>query len=75
MVQHPDIAGQGICQSDFHDPVRCYDAPRQFWRNSGAEMIEEAVNQTLNQGILTRDLGWTGFDCRDDCSHYWESLR
>ena len=24
---------------------------------NGSEMIEEAVNQTLNQGILTRDLG------------------
>ena len=28
-----------------------------FGETSGAEIIEEAVNQTLNQGILTRDLG------------------
>ena len=53
----PDIAGQGIA-----NPISMILSVAMMLRDSfgetaGAEMIEEAVNQTLNQGILTRDLG------------------
>ena len=53
----PDIAGQGVA-----NPISMILSVAMMLRDSfgetaGAEMIEEAVNQTLNQGILTRDLG------------------
>lgn len=53
----PDIAGQGIA-----NPISMILSVAMMLRDSfgetaGAEMIEEAVNHTLNQGILTRDLG------------------
>ncbi len=56
----PDIAGQGIAY-----PISMILSVAMMLRDSlekaaGAEMIEEAVNQTLNQGILTRDLGGRG---------------
>ena len=53
----PDIAGKGIA-----NPVSMILSVAMMLRESfgelaGAEMIEEAVDKTFNQGILTRDLG------------------
>lgn len=53
----PDIAGQGIA-----NPVSMILSVAMMLRDSfgeleGAEMIEKAVDKTLSQGILTRDLG------------------
>ncbi len=56
MVQHLILRWSRHCQSYFHDPVRCYDAPETVLREQCAEMIEEAVNQTLNHGNLDTDL-------------------
>ena len=55
----PDIAGQGIA-----NPVSMILSVAMMLRESfgevaGAELIENAVDKTLNQGILTRDLGGT----------------
>ena len=55
----PDIAGQGIA-----NPVSMILAVAMMLRESfgevaGAELIENAVDKTINQGILTRDLGGT----------------
>lgn len=53
----PDIAGQGIA-----NPVSMILSIAMMLRESfgevaGAELIENAVDKTFNQGILTRDLG------------------
>ncbi|MCB4950621.1 3-isopropylmalate dehydrogenase [Streptococcus mutans] len=53
----PDIAGKGIA-----NPISMILSVAMMLRDSfgetaGAEMIEHAVNKTLTQGILTRDLG------------------
>ena len=53
----PDIAGQGIA-----NPISMILSVAMMLRESfneteGAELIENAVDKTLNQGILTRDLG------------------
>lgn len=53
----PDIAGQGIA-----NPVSMILSVAMMLRESfgevaGAELIENAVDKTFNQGILTRDLG------------------
>lgn len=53
----PDIAGQGIA-----NPISMILSVAMMLRDSFSEekaalMIEEAVNKTLSQGILTRDLG------------------
>ncbi|MCB4961710.1 3-isopropylmalate dehydrogenase [Streptococcus mutans] len=53
----PDIAGKGIA-----NPISMILSVAMMLRDSfgetaGAEMIEYAVNKTLTQGILTRDLG------------------
>lgn len=53
----PDIAGKGIA-----NPISMILSVAMMLRDSfgetaGAEMIEHAVNKTLMQGILTRDLG------------------
>ena len=53
----PDIAGQGIA-----NPISMILSVAMMLRESfgeiaGAEMIENAVDKTLNQGILTRDIG------------------
>lgn len=53
----PDIAGQGIA-----NPVSMILSVAMMLRDSfgevaGAELIENAVDKTFNQGILTRDLG------------------
>ena len=53
----PDIAGQGIANPISMILSVAMMLRDSFGETSGAEMIEEAVNQTLNQGILTRDLG------------------
>ena len=55
----PDIAGQGIA-----NPVSMILSVAMMLRESfgevaGAELIENAVDKTFNQGILTRDLGGT----------------
>ncbi|AXQ78333.1 3-isopropylmalate dehydrogenase [Streptococcus chenjunshii] len=55
----PDIAGQGIA-----NPISMILSVAMMLRDSfaeaaGAEMIEKAVAESLNQGILTRDLGGT----------------
>src|SRR5699024_1372290 len=55
----PDIAGQGI-----DNPVSMILSVAMMLRESfgevaGAELIENAVDKTFNQGILTRDLGGT----------------
>lgn len=55
----PDIAGQGIV-----NPVSMILSVAMMLRESfgevaGAELIENAVDKTFNQGILTRDLGGT----------------
>ena len=49
----PDIAGQGIA-----NPVSMM-LRESFGEVAGAELIENAVDKTFNQGILTRDLGGT----------------
>ncbi|MFC3932449.1 3-isopropylmalate dehydrogenase [Streptococcus dentapri] len=53
----PDIAGQGIA-----NPISMILSVAMMLRDSfgetiGAELIERAVDKTLSQGILTRDLG------------------
>ena len=53
----PDIAGQGIA-----NPISMILSVAMMLRDSfgevaGAEIIEQAVDKTLNQGVLTRDLG------------------
>lgn len=53
----PDIAGQGIA-----NPISMILSVAMMLRDSfgevtGAEMIEKAVDMTLAQGVLTRDLG------------------
>lgn len=53
----PDIAGQGIA-----NPISMILSVAMMLRESfgeiaGADMIEEAVEKALNQGILTKDLG------------------
>lgn len=53
----PDIAGQGIA-----NPVSMILSVAMMLRESfgevaGVELIENAVDKTFNQGILTRDLG------------------
>lgn len=53
----PDIAGQGIA-----NPISMILSVAMMLRDSfgeitGAEMIENAVDKTLTQGVLTRDLG------------------
>ena len=53
----PDIAGQGIANPISMILSVAVMLRDSFGETAGAEMIEEAVNQTLNQGILTRDLG------------------
>lgn len=55
----PDIAGQ-----DIANPVSMILSVAMMLRESfgevaGAELIENAVDKTFNQGILTRDLGGT----------------
>lgn len=55
----PDIAGQGIA-----NPVSMILSVAMMLRESfgevaGSELIENAVDKTFNQGILTRDLGGT----------------
>ena len=55
----PDIAGQGIA-----NPVSMILSVAMMLRESfgevaGAELIENAVDKTFNQGTLTRDLGGT----------------
>ncbi len=52
----PDIAGQRHCQS-ISMILSVAMMLRDSFGLSSAEMIEEAVNQTLNQECLTRDLG------------------
>lgn len=53
----PDIAGQGIA-----NPISMILSVTMMLRDSfgqetGASLIEQAVDKTLNQGVLTRDLG------------------
>ncbi len=52
MVQHLILLVMAFADLYFHDPVRCYDARDSFGRNR-CEWSRKAVNQTLNQGILT----------------------
>ena len=71
----PDIAGQGIA-----NPISMILSVAMMLRDSfgetaGAEMIEEAVNQTLNQGILTRDLGGQASTAEMTAAIIGESLR
>ncbi|MGT2802018.1 3-isopropylmalate dehydrogenase [Streptococcus henryi] len=53
----PDIAGQGIANPISMILSVAMMLRESFGENAGAEMIENAVDKTLNQGILTRDLG------------------
>ena len=53
----PDIAGQGIANPISMILSVAMMLRDSFGQNHGAEMIENAVDKALNQGILTRDLG------------------
>ncbi|MFC3927906.1 3-isopropylmalate dehydrogenase [Streptococcus caprae] len=55
----PDIAGQGIANPISMILSVAMMLRESFGENSGAEMIESAVDQTLSQGVLTKDLGGT----------------
>ena len=55
----PDIAGQGIANPISMILSVAMMLRESFGENAGAEMIEMAVDKTLTQGILTRDLGGT----------------
>ena len=53
----PDIAGKGIANPVSMILSVAMMLCESFGELAGAEMIEEAVDKTFNQGILTRDLG------------------
>lgn len=53
----PDIAGQGIANPISMILSVAMMLRESFGENAGAEMIENAVDKTLAQGVLTRDLG------------------
>lgn len=53
----PDIAGQGIANPISMILSVALMLRESFGEIAGAEMIEQAVEKTLSQGILTRDLG------------------
>ena len=53
----PDIAGQGIANPISMILTVAMMLRESFNETEGAELIENAVDKTLNQGILTRDLG------------------
>lgn len=53
----PDIAGQGIANPISMILSVAMMLRDSFGENAGAAMIEKAVDKTLAQGILTRDLG------------------
>lgn len=53
----PDIAGQGIANPISMILSVAMMLRESFGENASAEMIEMAVDKTLTQGILTRDLG------------------
>ena len=53
----PDIAGKGIANPISMILSVAMMLRESFGENAGAEMIENAVDMTLAQGVLTRDLG------------------
>ncbi|MGT2736617.1 3-isopropylmalate dehydrogenase [Streptococcus orisratti] len=53
----PDIAGKGIANPVSMILSVAMMLRESFGENAGAEMIENAVDKTLAQGVLTRDLG------------------
>lgn len=53
----PDIAGKGIANPISMILSVAMMLRESFGENAGAEMIENAVDKTLAQGVLTRDLG------------------
>lgn len=53
----PDIAGKGIVNPISMILSVAMMLRESFGENAGAEMIENAVDKTLAQGVLTRDLG------------------
>lgn len=53
----PDIAGKGIANPMSMILSVAMMLRESFGENAGAEMIENAVDKTLAQGVLTRDLG------------------
>ncbi|MGE9834934.1 3-isopropylmalate dehydrogenase [Streptococcus orisratti] len=53
----PDIAGKGIANPISIILSVAMMLRESFGENAGAEMIENAVDKTLAQGVLTRDLG------------------
>lgn len=53
----PDIAGQGIANPISMILSVAMMLRDSFGQETGASLIEQAVDKTLNQGVLTRDLG------------------
>lgn len=53
----PDIAGKGIANPISMILSVAMMLRESFGENAGAEMIENAVDKTLAQGVLTHDLG------------------
>lgn len=53
----PDIAGQGIANPISMILSVAMMLQDSFGQEAGAAMIEQAVDATLKQGVLTRDLG------------------
>ncbi|WP_019786231.1 isocitrate/isopropylmalate family dehydrogenase, partial [Streptococcus sobrinus] len=53
----PDIAGQGIANPISMILSVAMMLRDSFGQEAGAAMIEQAVDATLKQGVLTRDLG------------------
>lgn len=53
----PDIAGQGIANPISMILSVAMMLRDSFGQDAGAAMIEQAVDATLKQGVLTRDLG------------------
>ncbi|KXT78377.1 3-isopropylmalate dehydrogenase [Streptococcus sp. DD13] len=53
----PDIAGQGVANPISMILSVAMMLRESFGEHAGADLIEQAVEQTLSEGILTRDLG------------------
>ncbi len=53
----PDIAGQGIANPISMILSVAMMLRESFGETAGADLIESSVDKTLNQGILTHDLG------------------